>query len=199
MRVNKPLVGGIAGIIISAVVFLEGGYVNDPNDPGGETNFGITKEVAREYGYTGPMVDLSREFAESIYIHGYVEKPKFDLVLEKSPAVAHKLVDAGVNVGTYRASLWFQKALNALNRGQRDYADVVVDGRIGPRTMQAYEALEQKRGKVRACELVIKLIDAQQATHYMSLSNLKSYTVGWVDHRIGNVPLTQCVEYRNPT
>lgn len=200
MRINKTLKGtGIAGIIISAVLYLEGGHVNDLRDPGGETNYGITEKVAREYGHTGPMIELTKEFATNIYIHGYLEKPNFDLVLEHSPAVAHKLVDAGVNVGTYRSSLWFQRALNTLNRDGKDYANVLTDGRIGQGTMRAYAALEEKRGPVKACELVIKLIDAQQATHYMNLPNLRQYTVGWVDHRVGNVPLSQCTKYEGPT
>lgn len=200
MRVNKYLIGGsgLAGIIISAVVFLEGGYVNDPLDPGGETNHGITKQVARDHGYFGSMIDLPKDYAEAIYIETYVNKPSYDLVLQHSPAVAHKLIDAGVNTGPYRSSLWFQRALNSLNRGGIDYSPITADGIIGPATMRAYAALEKKRGAVTACELVIKLVDAQQASHYMSLSNLPQYTVGWVDHRIGNVPLSQCTEYREP-
>lgn len=200
MRVNKYLIGGsgLAGIIISAVVFLEGGYVNDPRDPGGETNHGITKRVARDHGYLGSMIDLPQEYAKAIYIETYVNKPSYNLVLQRSPAVAHKLIDAGVNTGPYRSSLWFQRALNSLNRGGLDYANIKTDGVIGPATMRAYASLEQKRGAVKACELVIKLIDAQQASHYMSLTNLPQYTVGWVDHRIGNVPLSQCTEYKEP-
>jgi len=200
MRTNKYLIGGsgLAGIIISAVVILEGGYVNDPLDPGGETNYGITEQVARNYGYLGSMIDLPRETAEAIYIENYVNKPSYNLVLEYSPAVAHKLIDAGVNTGPYRSSLWFQRALNSLNRGGLDYANIKADGVIGPATMRAYAALEQKRGAVKACELVIKLVDAQQASHYMGLNNLPQYTVGWIDNRIGNVPLSQCTEYKEP-
>lgn len=38
----------------------EGGYVNNPNDPGGETMWGVTKAVARQYGYTGSMRQLAQ-------------------------------------------------------------------------------------------------------------------------------------------
>ena len=58
-----------------------------------------------------------------------------------------------------------------------------------------YKALVDKRGNVLACQLMIKLIDAQQATHYMNLKNLKEYTVGWVTNRVGNIPLSACENY----
>ena len=41
--------------VIDQIIKVEGGYVNDPSDSGGETNYGITKHVARKYGYKGSM------------------------------------------------------------------------------------------------------------------------------------------------
>ena len=189
--------GGIAAAILSAVLYMEGGYVNDPTDPGGETNHGITVKVAREKGYTGPMIELTKAEAIDIYVEDYINRPKFDLVMQSSPAVAHKLIDAGVNVGTHRSSCWFQKSLNSLNRGGRDYPKISEDCKVGKYTLDAYNSLASVRGQVTACELVIKLIDAQQANHYMSLTKLPQFTVGWVDNRIGNVPLSYCKEYGN--
>lgn len=192
--------GGLSlvGAILAAVLYLEGGYTNDPTDPGGETNHGITEQVARRHGYTGRMEDLTRERAEEIYAHNYVQKPAYHLVLEHSPAVAHKLIDAGVNTGPRRSSLWFQKALNSLSRGGLDYPMIEEDGIIGASTMAAYAGLTRKRGPIVACELVIKLVDAQQAVHYMNLPSLSQFTIGWVSHRIGNVPLSQCANYVIP-
>lgn len=186
---------GIAGLILSSVLYMEGGYVNNPTDPGGETNHGITVNVARNHGYIGPMINLTQQQAVEIYITDYINKPRYDLVMAESPAVAHKLVDAGVNTGTHRASCWFQKSLNSLNRGGSDYPTLTEDCRVGPNTVNSYKALARRRGPVKACEMVIKLIDAQQATHYMNLTHLNQFTVGWVDHRINNVPLSYCREY----
>lgn len=107
--------------------------------------------------------------------------------------MGQKLVDAGVNAGTSRASRWFQVALNHLSRGGQDYAQVAVDGQIGAQSIAAYRALEKKRGRLKACELAVKLIDAQQGTHYMSL-NKPMFIVGWADHRLGNVPLARCAD-----
>lgn len=189
-------IGGIAAAIISAVVAVEGGYVNDPHDPGGETNHGITKTVAVAHGYTAPMKNLSTELAESIYFEDYIQKPGFEPFLQLSPAVAQELVDSAVNTGPARPSLWLQKALNSLGRGGKDFPPTLVDGKVGPSTIEAYKTLQHVRGKVQACELVIKLLDSQQAVYYMSLDKLNMYTAGWVQNRIGNVPLSRCKDDR---
>lgn len=179
--------------IVSAVFAVEGGFSDNPADPGGATNHGVTEKVARENGYSGDMRELPREFAEQVYTQGYIEKPGFDRVIASSPALGHKLVDAGVNTGQARAARWLQEALNQLSRGGRDYPRVAVDGQVGPQTLQAYQALERKRGRVKACELVIKLLDVQQGAHYMRLG-MSEFMVGWADHRLGNVPLSRCAE-----
>lgn len=185
-------ISSAAAAIIAAVFAVEGGYVNDSRDPGGETNHGITKAVAVQHGYTEPMRDMPQEVAAEIYFTDYIDKPGFHPLTTVSPAVAEKLVDAGVNTGPSRPSLWFQKALNSLNRNGRDYPVISTDGKVGANTIQAYQSLEKVRGKILACELVLKLVDAQQAAYYMSLDHLNVYTPGWIANRIGNVPLSKC-------
>ena len=190
-------IGALVLAVISGVVAIEGGYGNDRNDAGGETNHGITVNVAREHGYEGPMRNLPVEKARDIYAYTYIHAPKFDRVLTQSPAVGTKVVDIGVNAGTARAARWFQQSLNDLSRGGRDFAPVAVDGDIGTRTIAAYSALEKRRGRVKACELVLKLLDGYQTAHYAVLAKgpaNSSFIVGWLDHRIGNVPLARCAE-----
>lgn len=193
LKKNAGLSTAVAAIV-AAIFVTEGGYVYDKNDPGGETNHGVTKAVAVAYGYTGPMKELTQETATNIYVTNYINKPGYGEVITLSPAVGQKLVDAGVNAGPDRSSRWFQTALNSVSRDGKDYLKVTVDGKIGPGTITAYSKLQQVRGKVKACELMLKLVDAQQAGHYMSLTKLSMYTPGWVDHRIGNVPLSKCQE-----
>ncbi|WP_200912472.1 MULTISPECIES: glycosyl hydrolase 108 family protein [unclassified Acidovorax] len=117
-----PSLGAAILAILGGVLAVEKGYVNNPADPGGETNHGITVAIARNEGYTGPMRELPKERAEAIYIRDYVSRPGFDRVIAISPAVGEKLVDAGVNTGQAQASRWLQRALNNLSRGGQDYA-----------------------------------------------------------------------------
>jgi len=182
--------------IIAAVFSIEGGYVNHPSDPGGATNHGVTEAVAREHGYTGGMQDLPKEAAQAIYWTDYIEKPGFAPLIEASRPVAEEVIDSGVNAGTVQPSRWLQIALNSLNRRQRDYRDLVVDGKVGPATLTAYRRLEAVRGKAKACALMVKLLDAQQAAHYLRLANGNSayedFMPGWTDARIGNVDFREC-------
>lgn len=189
-------IGAAVLAIVAGVFAVEGGYVNNPADPGGETNHGVTVQVARENGYQGLMRELPKSTAQRIYIQKYIERPGFGRVIALSPAVGEKLVDAGVNVGPQRSARWFQQALNHLSRGGADFPAVAADGRIGAQTLTAYQALERKRGRVKACELTLKLIDAQQGAHYMGL-NKPMFIVGWADNRLGNVPLARCAESVN--
>ena len=191
---NKPVVGisAAAVIIIGAVLGLEGGYVNNPRDPGGATNHGVTEAVARNHGYAGHMRDLPKEKAVEIYYKDYIDKPGYTWVVDRNPALGQKLVDIGVNAGTGRASRWFQTGLNAYNRDGKDYPDLMVDGLLGPATFNAYSALARVRGETKACELMLKALEAQQGYHYLSLTKMEAFTVGWMDHRIGNVPISEC-------
>lgn len=179
--------------VLAAVFSLEAGYSDHPADPGGKTNHGITEQVARQHGYQGDMQALPKSTAERIYAQDYIERPNFHRVIALSPAVGEKLVDAGVNAGPARSGRWFQQALNHLSRGGADFPLVAADGKVGAKTIAAYQALERKRGRVKACELTLKLLDAQQGAHYISL-NKPTFIVGWADHRLGNVPLARCAE-----
>lgn len=74
----------------------EGGYVNDPSDPGGETNFGISK---RAY----PNIDiknLTRQAAQEIYQRDYWDAIKGDTL---EPALGAVALDTAINMGVSRA------------------------------------------------------------------------------------------------
>ena len=75
---------------IDAILRAEGGYVNDPADKGGETNYGITVAVARANGYTGPMRDLPVAMARAIYTARYITEPSSTRYWPCMPASAPK-------------------------------------------------------------------------------------------------------------
>jgi len=193
---RKGALAAAIAAIIAAVVTVEGGYIDHPDDPGGATKYGVTEAVARANGYRGDMRDLTYEQATGIYVQQYVEKPGFDGIVAYSQALGEEITDSGVNFGPHRPGCWLQTALNALNRQQRDYPDLRVDCAVGPATVAAYAALASKRGDLKACEMVLKLVEAQQGAEYLRLAaandRLEQFMAGWADRRLGNVPIAHC-------
>lgn len=121
---------------INRVLGHEGGYVNNPLDRGGETNWGITATTARRYGYQRAMRDMTRSEAIEVYLKLFWEN-RFDKFAEIGmPKLAYALLDFGVNSGNGRPAEAIQRVLNALNFGQRRWPDIAVDGAIGPTTVR---------------------------------------------------------------
>lgn len=176
--------------IIDGVIAVEGGYADDPNDPGGKTMYGITEKVARANGYAGDMRNLPRSTAFQIYYLRYVVAPNFDDVALIDERVAEELIDTGVNAGHGRAATWFQMALNGLNDRQRDYKDIKEDGDIGTGTLTAFRAFKKRRG-TDATSIMLAALDALQGYHYLTLakdnSKFETFLNGWLRHRIRNV------------
>ena len=118
--------------LIDELIEREGGYANHPADRGGPTRFGITEAVARAHGYGGAMALLPRDEAAAIYRRLYWLRPRLDAIAKRAPRVAAELFDTGVNMGPAVAVTFLQRALTALNRNAKDYADLTPDGRVGP-------------------------------------------------------------------
>ena len=178
-----------ADALIEAVIDREGRYVNHPADRGGPTCWGITEAVARAQGYTGPMRDLPRAEAASIYRRIYWLRPAYDKAALRAPRIAAELFDTGVNMGTATATRFLQRALNALNREARDYPDIAADGAIGPRTLSALDGLLAARG--RSGETVLlHAMEALQGERYIVLAERRpsqeAFLYGWLANRIGS-------------
>ena len=169
--------------IIEEVLAKEGGYVNDPRDAGGETNFGLTIATARANGYTGPMKAMTRDFAFGVYNKQYVVAPGFDKIAAISQAIGAELVDTGVNMGPKVAAQFLQRALNGLNNQGKDYADLLVDGAAGQKTRAALTAFLKKRGAEGERRL-LALLNALQGERYLSLCEGRSanetFLFGWL-------------------
>ena len=176
--------------LIDSVIGREGGYVDHPADRGGPTRWGVTQAVARAHGFAGDMRGYPREAAARVYERIYWVRPGFDGVAERAPAIAAELFDTGVNMGPAVATGFLQRALNALNRGAADYADIANDGRIGPRTLAALDGFLAQRG--RAGETVLlKAVEALQGERYLSLAERRpaneAFLYGWLANRIGSL------------
>lgn len=110
---------------IDLVLSQEGGYVNDPDDPGGETNWGISKRAF-------PALDiaaLTRDDAVKIYKAHYWEPNKIALIHCQS--IANKNFSFVVNMGARPAGRILQRALRA------NGVEVKIDGAVGPATRRA--------------------------------------------------------------
>ena len=103
---------------LAQVLRHEGGYVNDPRDPGGETRYGISK---RSYP-AEDIKNLTLARAGEIYRRDFWDRCRCD---EMPPAIRMHLFDAAVNSGPVRAIRWLQEA-----------ARVERDGVIGPITIR---------------------------------------------------------------
>ena len=123
--------------IIEVVLEHEGGYVNDPKDPGGETNFGIAKR-------SHPDVDiknLTKEGAKEIYKEVYWDKNKVESLPEE---LWHIYFDMCVNQGKSRAVKIIQRAVNGKG------GSLTVDGGMGPMTITAIGKSRVELDRVRA-------------------------------------------------
>lgn len=188
--------------LIDEVIAREGGFSNHPADRGGATRWGITEAVARRQGYMDDMRTLPRSDAAAIYKKLYWKNPKFDAVAARAPALAAELFDTGVNMGTGTATAFLQRALNALNRETRDYADLAVDRRIGPATLAALDAFLMKRGG-DAETVLLKAVEALQGAHYIILAETRpsqeAFLYGWLSNRIGNPRCTDRPDAHTPS
>ncbi|MFD1612976.1 glycoside hydrolase family 108 protein [Sphingomonas tabacisoli] len=174
--------------LIDELIDREGGFTDHPADRGGPTMFGITEKVARAHGYAGAMRDLPRATARTIYDRIYWKRPRFSDVAERAPQIAAELFDTGANMGPRVATSFLQRALNALNRGARDYADIAVDGRIGPATLAALDGFLKRRGPAGETVL-LKALEALQGERYLRLAESRpaneAFLYGWLANRIG--------------
>lgn len=124
--------------IAQEIVAREGGYVNDPDDPGGATNFGVTIHTMRRLGLdldgdgavtSADVRRLTRDQAVEIFKRHYFEGPQIAALPEPLQA---SVFDMYVNAGAHAVKI-LQRLLNKMR------IDVAVDGVIGPQTIAAVD------------------------------------------------------------
>lgn len=139
---------------ISIVLEHEGGYVNNPRDAGGETNFGISK---RAYPYLD-IARLSVFTAAEIYRRDYWEKCRCDDLPEGLDLC---VVDFAVNAGVSRASKVLQEIVGA-----------EPDGVIGPKTLKLV-------GQHTDVLSMITHYHRLRQAYYESLDSFPDFGRGW--------------------
>ena len=172
---------------IEKIIKTEGGYSDNSDDSGGQTNFGITEGVAYENGYRGEMINLKEPDAKRIYAQVYYIKPGFALIAEYSDAIAYELFDTGVNMGPKRACKWLQRCLNVLNRSQLNYNDLKVDGKIGKRTSLALSTFIFNR-RTDGENVMLRALNCLQGAAYIDLAERRekdeTFVYGWLLNRV---------------
>lgn len=174
--------------IIQRVIGIEGGFVNNPRDSGGATKYGITAAVARKHGLD--VKRLTVDQATEIYANDYWKPLQLDGVASLSPAIAEELFDSGVNTGIHQAGEWLQRALNVLNNGGKQWADVTVDGDVGAKTLDAIDTFFRVRGQ-RAETVLLRALNSLQGSFYVELAERRpkdeAFSFGWLSNRVDDV------------
>lgn len=160
----------------------EGGYSNRASDLGGETYKGIARKRHPTWEGWGIIDSLKGNigFPSTAYSNRELDSMVIDFYrrnfwsvnkLSEFPSqlIANELFDTGVNLGTGKAALFLQRALNALNKEGTIYSDISEDGVIGPNTIKALTSCLKYKGE----EFLYKLLNLQQGNHYFDLAREK--------------------------
>lgn len=142
----------------------EGGYVNNPRDPGGATNFGVTQATYDKWRQARGLLkqsvhDVTPEEVAAIY-HGSYWAPAY---CDSLPAgVDFCVFDFAVNSGVYRAVFTLQRAVGALQ-----------DGQVGPKTLAAVAAKPAADVIDAVCDARLRFLEG--------LQNFSVFGDGWTN------------------
>lgn len=155
----------------AATIGIEGGYVNDEEDKGGETKFGISK---RSY----PSLDiknLSLDDAKVIYLKDYWTS--YGDLSNLPRSIAIEVFDTGVNMGARYARKLLQEALNLLNKNEKTFKDLKVDGFIGAMTVSAVFMVQERK--------LLKVLNGLQFSRYVDIAesskSQERFFGGWIE------------------
>lgn len=139
----------------------EGGYVNDPRDPGGETKYGISRR-----SYPGEdIVGMTLERAKRIYLRDFWAPVGCDVV---PSAIKFDLFDMAVNTGVKPAVRVLQRACGE-----------TADGTLGPLTLQAVQSMDPLR--------LLARFNGHRLAHYTSLDAWHTFGKGWANRIATNL------------
>jgi len=139
----------------------EGGYVNDPRDPGGRTNLGVTQRAWESYwnrkSSEEEMRKLTPNIVKPFYKAMYWDKIRGD---DLPAGVDYAAFDLAVNSGVGRASKYLQQI-----------AGVTADGVIGPKSLEAIKSRDPKETADALCDMRMDFLKR--------LPTFETYGKGW--------------------
>ena len=151
--------------IAREIIQREGGFVDDPDDPGGATKYGVTIHTMRRLGLDldqdgdvdrQDVQKISKPLAEEIFIRDYFEKPR----IGQLPSDLHATVfDMYVNAGS-RAVKILQRLVSGMGHICAD------DGIIGPKTIGAVQ-----NAYASAAEFLVDAYGIERRNYYFSLAD----------------------------
>lgn len=180
--------------IFKRTIAYEGGYVDDPEDRGGETYKGISRKNHADWrGWA--MIDQARNYPDfperlddiiglneavlEFYSQNYWSKLRCQDM--GSMQVAQEVFDTAVNMGKSRAGKFLQQTINAFNRAGRDYSNISEDGIIGPATIAAL----QECLKVTNEMTVVTALNVLQGDYYLDImrrdEGQERFARGWFE------------------
>lgn len=170
---------------------IEGAYSDHPADKGGETFCGISRVywpawsgwgVVDKYkgqGQTPRRTPILDQLVSAFYDEHFWGPSGAGRV--GSDLVAWELFEAAVNCSLHQSGIFLQDALNLLNRSGKAWPELVLDGKVGPRTLATVDkALSQPRGE----EDLVRIFNRLQAAYYIDLARRsptqEEFVRGWL-------------------
>ncbi len=143
---------------INNVLLSEGGYANNSNDPGGETNFGISK---KSYPYLD-IKNLTKDQAIAIYYRDFWQPIQGDILPQ---AIAFNVLDAAINQGAKTAVMMLQSAIG-----------VSPDGAFGPKSKAA----------LASCDIFTTIINFNtiRITKYAGTPGFATFSKWWISRTL---------------
>lgn len=184
---------------------IEGGYANNAADRGKETIFGISRANWPDWAGWHIVDEIKKEYPRAQWDSLFESTTNLKLMVSSfyfknfwTPAqcgkfpklIANELFDTSVNMGITAGGKCLQQALNKLNRNQKDFPDLEVDGKIGEKTVSAFRSYMStkkmaSRNQLTLTEWVLKWMNYFQMKVYDELSkehpDQEVFIPGWTN------------------
>lgn len=180
-------------VAYNKVMFHEGGYILDKDDPGGETYKGVSRVFNPSWA-GWKIIDSYKEHIDfpncldgdenlQTQVRYIYKKKYYDPFLgdQIDEGIAEEMFDQAVNLGLPKAIEHLQRSLNILNTRTRPndlYENITVDGNFGGATLKAYNDCV----KIRGAKLLFNVLNGFQCKRYIELMEatpIKEKYVGW--------------------